>query len=171
MKTTKELEQTIREIDKVLERPKTECAMIQRPTPLILLVVLFAASSHADEFAKVKCGSNVSQAVIGKSTSPRKLREVENAHRAIGLRNLGSDGLPDDPFQLVWWEICGREYVFLKQSTHSQRVIRDVLPIPQALQGYPWSLPGAECERDNKKLNENILHRYSSNHHTAKTNS
>ena len=98
---------------------------------LIAIAFLFVlACAHtwaADEFADVKCGSDIPQALIGKHVSDGPAAASESRHKGLGLKNLGGDEISDRLF-LASWKICGSEYELLVNT--KQNLIRDVLAFP-----------------------------------------
>ena len=120
---------------------------------IILGVALFfAAIAKADEFSDIKCGQDVPKAVIGKTSASGPVKKIEEAHKDIGLKDLGGDGVAEDPYYLIWWEICGKKYVFITSHADKKNVISDVLEIPPSLSELKESLPGSTCFIKGKKV-------------------
>jgi hypothetical protein len=97
--------------------------------PLIAIVFLLACAPAwaADEFAALKCGTDIPTALVGKHVSNGAASTAENRHKDLGLKSLGGDEISDRLF-LASWQICGSEYELLVNT--QQSVIRDVLPFP-----------------------------------------
>ena len=98
-------------------------------TRLIGIVFLLACGHAwaADEFAAVKCGTDIPTALVGKHVSNGAASVTENRHKDLALKNLGGDEISDHLF-LASWQICGSEYELLVNTP--QDIIRDVLPFP-----------------------------------------
>lgn len=108
----------------------------------------------ADEFSGITCSSDIPHAVVGNKMTTGKARNIEAAHKDIALKDLGSDGMPEDPYITISWEICGREYVFLKSQLRRNEIINDVLAIPsEFIHGYRL-LPGSDCTRNEKRVED-----------------
>jgi hypothetical protein len=89
-----------------------------------LAVSLFCGATIcvADGFDFVRCGSDVRQALLGRTMSNEKVVALEERHKDLGLKDLGGTEISDRLF-LISWRICGDEYVLLED----QNVVRDVL--------------------------------------------
>jgi len=93
-----------------------------------LLAFIVLASGHAaraDEFQKVRCGSDVSKALIGQHASNERVVVLEKKYRALALKDLGADEI-SDRLSSVNWQICGTEFILLVDRS----TVRDVLPLP-----------------------------------------
>ncbi len=137
-------------------------AIVKFMKPLLLalpLVLLFSSSNAraADEFEAIRCGADVAQAVIGRKASAGNASALERAHRELGLKNLGGDGMPEDPYLLVEWQICQSAYVFLIDQKTRRGVIADALALPETLRDLPQSLPGADCQRQGKPAEPHLF--------------
>jgi hypothetical protein len=97
-------------------------------TIFMLVLPLFCASSicAADGFDSVRCGSDVRQALLGRTMSNEKIAALEERHKDLGLKDLGGTEISDRLF-LISWRICGEEYVLLED----QDVVRDTLKFPK----------------------------------------
>jgi hypothetical protein len=96
----------------------------------IFTVVLpsFCMSSicAADGFDSIRCGSDVRQALVGRTMSNEKIATLEERHRDLGLKDLGGTEISDRLF-LISWRICGEEYVLLEDKD----VVRNALKFPK----------------------------------------
>ena len=93
-----------------------------------LLAFIFLASgpvARADEFQKVKCGSDIPKALIGQHASNERVVVLEKKYHALGLKDLGADEI-SDRLSSVNWQICGAEFILLI----GRSTVRDVLPLP-----------------------------------------
>jgi hypothetical protein len=92
---------------------------------LLILLLPFSNPAYAsDGFEKVECGTDIPKALIGRRTSNERVVDIEARHKALGLKDLGSDMISDH-LSSVNWLICGTEYILLEDDT-----VRDVLPFP-----------------------------------------
>jgi hypothetical protein len=59
---------------------------------LILVRALFWTSSicHADGFNSVRCGSDIREALLGRTMSNEKVSVLEERHKDLGLKDLGA---------------------------------------------------------------------------------
>lgn len=100
---------------------------MRKGTWLALAALLaFLRPAVADEFKDVKCGSDIPAAMIGRKSVRMPTVKIENKYRALGLKHLGADELPDQ-FSSIDWLICGSEFVVLEDR---KDIVRDVLPFP-----------------------------------------
>ena len=81
--------------------------------------------ARADEFQKVRCGSDIPKALIGQHASNERVVVLEKKYRALGLKDLGADEI-SDRLSSVNWQICGAEFILLIGGG----LVRDVLPFP-----------------------------------------
>src|SRR5215471_9701719 len=100
-----------------------------RTTRLFVFALSLSAPAAwaQDQFAGVKCGTDIPKALIGKRDSNGAAAAIESRHKDLGLKNLGGDEISDRLF-LASWEICGSEYELLVNTQRG--IIRDVLPFP-----------------------------------------
>src|SRR5947199_10018677 len=109
-----------------LVRQTMECFMkIKGSVPIfVLILVLFCTSTicAADGFDSVRCGSDIRQALLGRTMSNEKIVALEERHKDLGLKDLGGTEISDRLF-LISWRICGEEYFLLEDKN----VVRDVL--------------------------------------------
>ncbi len=89
-----------------------------------LVLPLFCMSSNCDVdgFDSVRCGSDVREALLGRTMSNQRVSVLEARHKDLGLKDLGGTEISDRLF-LISWKICGEEYVLLEEKD----VLRDVL--------------------------------------------
>ncbi|HEU5237803.1 MAG TPA: hypothetical protein VFU37_11710 [Pyrinomonadaceae bacterium] len=101
---------------------------------LVLILPLFCRSSlcAADGFDSVRCGSDVREALLGRTISNEKVVIIEERHKDLGLKDLGGSEISDRLF-LISWRICGEEYVLLED----EGVVRDVLKFPKHSKDSP----------------------------------
>jgi hypothetical protein len=107
----------------------------KRIVPIFMLVLaLFCTSTicNADGFDSVRCGSDVRKALLGRTMTNEKVVVIEERHKDLGLKDLGSTEISDRLF-LISWRICGEEYVLLED----QGVVRDVLKFPKHSKDSP----------------------------------
>jgi hypothetical protein len=102
---------------------------------LLLVVSLFCASSvcAADGFDSAHCGSDVGKALLGKKMSNEKIVVLEERHKGLGLKDLGSSEI-SDRLSVLSWLICGEEYAFLEDN---KDIVRDVLKFPKHSKDSP----------------------------------
>jgi hypothetical protein len=100
----------------------------------ILVVPLFCGTSicDADGFDSVRCGSDVRNALLGRTMPNERAIVIEERHKDLGLKDLGGIEISDRLF-LISWRICGEEYVLLED----QDVVRDVLKFPKHSKDSP----------------------------------
>jgi len=100
----------------------------------MLVLPLFCGSSicDADGFDSVRCGSDVRNALLGRTMPNERVTVIEERHKDLGLKDLGGTEISDRLF-LISWRICGEEYVLLED----QNVVRDVLKFPKHSKDSP----------------------------------
>ncbi len=100
----------------------------------MLVLPLFCGTSisDADGFDSVRCGSDVRKALLGRTMANERAIVIEERHKDLGLKDLGSTEISDRLF-LISWRICGEEYVLLED----QDVVRDVLRFPKHSKDSP----------------------------------
>ena len=127
----------------VLTRPTMECLMKTKGIVAIFILVLplFSTSSicAADGFDSVRCGSDVRQALLGRTMSNERTVVIEERHKNLGLKDLGGTEISDRLF-LISWRICGDEYVLLED----RNVVRDVLKFPKHSKDSPQFIGGCQ---------------------------
>ena len=92
----------------------------------VLPLFCWRSICDADGFDSVRCGSNVRQALRGRTMSNDKTVLLEDRHKELGLKDLGASEISGRLF-LISWRICGDEYVLLEDKD----VVRDVLKFPR----------------------------------------
>ena len=113
---------------------------------LVALLLSHAEALAHDAFDKIRCGSDVRQALVGESLPDGPVVVIEERHKAINLKDLGADEITDH-LQMISWSICGGEYKLLVGDGN---LIRDVLPFPLHSQSEPEF--GGSCQADKKHL-------------------
>ena len=97
-----------------------------------VFVILALAPAQAlgapKSFAGIVCNSDIAAALVGRYMPNERVRATEARHADIGLKNLGAYGMENegDPWTLISWEICNREYLLLER----RGIVRDVLASP-----------------------------------------
>jgi hypothetical protein len=121
-------------------------------TFLFLIALLCARAQAADEFAEVKCGSDISKALVGKRTSATRVVVIEGRHKELGLKDLGGFEVSDRLF-LVSWLVCGSEFELLENT--KSKLIVDVLLFPSHSASSPEYM-GA-CQIKGNELSETVV--------------
>jgi hypothetical protein len=110
--------------------------MKKKQIVLIFLLVraLFRESSiyAADGFDFNRCGSDVREALLGRTMSNERIIAIEDRHKDLGLKDLGGTEISDRLF-LISWHICGDECALLEDKD----VVRDVLKFPKHSKDSP----------------------------------
>jgi hypothetical protein len=125
--------------------------------PIRISLALFATltlSSPAraqDAFASVRCGSDISRALIGKKSPRGPVAATERKHRDIGLKGEGASQISDTLFY-IGWTLCGREYAFIEGKNDR---IRDVIPFPPHSRQSPGFF--GSCTIGGKSLSDAVL--------------
>ena len=101
--------------------------MKKLPCMLTCIFLAWAQSAIADEFQKVRCGSDIPKALIGQRSSNERVVVTEEKYRALGLKDLGADEI-SDRLSSINWRICGSEFILLVDRSGP---VRDVLPFPE----------------------------------------
>ena len=100
--------------------------------PLLAALLLPSASSAgpAIGFEGLTCKADIRSALLGRRMPNGAIASIEAKHKDIGVKNLGAYGMESDgdPWTLIFWQICGREYLVLERKG----VVRDVLESPLA---------------------------------------
>lgn len=112
-------------------RPQKVQYTMNTSTYLYAIIFAFALlspiSSLADEFAKVRCDSDVTKALIGQREQREPVVIIESRHKNINLRHLGAFIISEDSdMNTIGWSICGREYQILDKKN----IITDVIEFP-----------------------------------------
>jgi hypothetical protein len=108
---------------------------------LIVFVFLCGKAWAVDEFAGIKCGTDIPKALMGKRTSNERVVVTEARHKDIGLKDLGGDEVSDRLF-LIGWQICGSEYELLLNTKTSQ--VLDVITVPPHTKTTPEAIGGCQ---------------------------
>lgn len=89
-------------------------------------VPVTAASKN--DFDGITCQNDIVPALIGRHMPNRRVVTIEARYKNIGLKDLGAFGMEidGDPWTLISWEICGREYALLERDD----IVRDVVAFP-----------------------------------------
>ena len=108
---------------------------------LMLVLPLFCTSSicGADGFDSVRCGSDVREALLGRTMSNEKIVAIEERHKVLGLKDLGGTEISDRLF-LISWRICGEEYALLEDRS----IVRDLLKFPKHSKDPPQFIGGCQ---------------------------
>ncbi len=118
----------------------------------ILLLLSFSLETAAKiSFDGITCQSDVRKELLGRHMLNEKVMVTERKYKDIGLKGLGGFGLQEDPYFVIWWEVCGREYVLLE----TQNIVRDVLASPLTDSAYSFQI--ATCTSDDKELEEVVI--------------
>jgi hypothetical protein len=101
----------------------------------MLAAIYFAwgQTASADEFQKVKCGADISKALIGQRSSNGRVVVTEKKYAALGLKHMGADEV-SDRLSSINWLICGAEYMVLVERRGS---ITDAVPFPEHSKASP----------------------------------
>lgn len=121
----------------------------------VLLVLLLIAGGKAwalDEFAGIKCGTDIPKSLLGKRDTNEPVAAVEKRHPDLGLKNLGGSEISDRLF-LASWEVCGSEYELLVNAKTG--LIRDVLLFPPHSKASPMSI--GPCQSNGKPVPGTVL--------------
>ena len=116
---------------------------------LLLALELLPTSAVATEegFDGITCQTNIPSALIGRRMPNGPVVNDEARHKGIGLKDNGAFGIePEDPWTLISWEICGREYQVLERKD----IVRDVLASPLPAGGPQSKI--ASCTVDGRRL-------------------
>jgi len=104
--------------------------MLLRVVSLFVLSGFCAHAHAAQSFQGITCQSDIPKALLGRTMPNERVVLTEARYKSIGLHDLGGFGVEaeGDPWFLISWQICGREYVLLERHD----VVRDVLVAPQS---------------------------------------
>jgi hypothetical protein len=119
---------------------------------LSVVAVLFCANDAraSDGFSAVRCGSDISKALIGRTMSNERVVVVEARHKNLGLKDLGGSEISERLF-LISWRLCGDEYALLEEKD----VVRDVLKFPRHSKGSPAFI--GSCRSNGHALSNTII--------------
>ena len=87
---------------------------------------------NADGFESIRCGADITKALLGRRMPNEKIVAIEARHKDLGLKDLGGTEISDRLF-LASWQICGEEYVLLE----AKDVVKDVLKFPRHSKDSP----------------------------------
>lgn len=100
-----------------------------------------------DGFEAVRCGSDIVRALIGRKTSNEPVVKIEARHKDLQLKHLGAEIISDDErLNLVFWRICGEEYVTLEEGD----IVKDALKFPKHSKETPQF--DGQCQLNGKDL-------------------
>ena len=119
---------------------------------LLFLIVVCGQAWALDQFAGIKCGSDIQKSLIGRHDSNEPVAAIEARHKDLGLKDLGGTEISDQLF-LASWKICGSEYELLVNT--QKGVIRDVLPFPPHSATAPMFI--GRCQADGKDIPGTIV--------------
>ena len=119
-------------------------------TLVLFIVVTCVQGWAADEFAMVRCGADVGQAMVGKRSSNERVVVIEARHKDLGLKDLGASEISDQLF-LIFWRICNSEYAELVNTKNG--LIRAVLPLPAESLFSPHAVL-EECQVAGKTISD-----------------
>jgi hypothetical protein len=129
-----------------------------KPKPTIATLALILAISYGndayagDGFEAVHCGGDIPKALIGRKGSDEPVVKIEERHKDIGLKHQGAEIVSDDErLNLVFWQICGEEYVTLEEGD----VVKDVLKFPKHSKETPQF--DGMCQLNGKDLPDVVL--------------
>ncbi|MBN2317913.1 MAG: hypothetical protein JXR49_02500 [Acidobacteria bacterium] len=98
------------------------------------LVMLFAVAGTPGlagevKFDGISCQSDIAKALIGRYMPNEAIFKTKAKYPNLRLTYLGGFGMPEDPYFLGTWVICGTEYLILENPSS---IVQDVLksPIP-----------------------------------------
>jgi hypothetical protein len=114
----------------------------------IMLFCSFGAA-RADQFDKVRCGSDIAKALIGQRASNERVVALEGRHKDLGLKDLGADEISRQ-LSTISWMICGSEFMLLED----QHIVRDVIAFPPHSKSAPAF--GGICQIDGKD-SQNVI--------------
>jgi hypothetical protein len=97
-----------------------------------IFILCVDAPCRADGFTAIRCGSDISRALIGRTIPNERVIVIEERHKDLGLKDLGGSEISERLY-LISWRIWGDEYVLLKEGS----VVRDVLKFPAHSRDFP----------------------------------
>ena len=113
--------------------------------------VLSLNVSASDLFNEIRCGTDISKALIGGHMSNERVVSIEARHKALGLKDLGGSELTGDLF-LSSWLICGNEYMLILDK---RSIVRDVLQFPEHSKVSPEFI--GSCRVNGRQLPEDVV--------------
>src|SRR5258708_1402463 len=118
---------------------------------LVLILLACGEADALDGFEKVKCGSDISKALIGQRMSNEPVVAIEGRHVALGLKDLGGSELSGGLFSGSWL-ICGNEFELILDNPS---VVRDALQFPPHSKTSPGFI--GSCQVKDKKVPGTII--------------
>ncbi len=119
-------------------------------TVLVAMVLSCAAAQARDEFTNVRCGEDITKALMGQRMRSERVVVIEARHQAIGLKHLGADIISDD-MNTISWRICGTRIMVLEKRSS----IRDMIVFPRDGTASPAFV--GRCSRDGRKLEDEVI--------------
>jgi hypothetical protein len=113
--------------------------------PLVLPLVCVSSINAADGFDSVRCGSDIRKALVGHKMSNEPVAVLEERHKDLELKDLGSSEISDH-LSAISWRICGEEYVLLEDKD----VVQDVLKFPKHSKESPQFI--GSCQSNGQKV-------------------
>lgn len=110
-------------------------------------------------FDQLTCQSDIAVELIGRKMSNAKVQDIEARYRSLQLSYRGGHGMPEDPFILGFWTICGRDYVVLESN--KLKSVKAVLKSPVASAEGELTVGGCQTAAG-KKLESVVFLRPSS---------
>lgn len=126
--------------------------MLKIRVTLLILAIVCGRAWAVDQFQGIKCGVDISKALIGKRDSNERVIVLEGRHKDLGLKDLGGTEISDRLF-LVSWVICGSEYELLVNTKSG--LIRDVIPFPSHSAISPQFI--GTCQAGGKDMPEAVV--------------
>lgn len=95
---------------------------------LFAALVSASASGAPKSFDGITCKSDIQASLVGRYMSNDTVARMESKYRSIELTDLGAYGMEveGDPWTLISWRICRREYLVLER----RGIVTDVLGSP-----------------------------------------
>lgn len=118
--------------------------------PLLFVLIFSPCAQAADEFARVRCGTDIPKALLGQRETSHTIVFKEATHKNIGLRQLGAS-IIDGKMNTINWLICGREFVILDKGD----VIKDLIVFPAHSATFP-AFEG-RCKINGRQTNDPIV--------------
>ena len=117
---------------------------------IIASIALLSATAQGAErsFDGITCKSYIPSALIGRHMPNERVVTIEARYKEIGLKDLGAYGMEaaGDPWTLISWQICGREYLLLER----RGIVQDVLASPLPQESAQFTI--ASCVVDGSSL-------------------
>ena len=126
---------------------------MKTPSSIVAALVLLASGDvrcASDVFGHIRCGSDVSKALVGRTMSNEPVAALQERHKDLGLEDLGGSEVSERLF-LISWRICGDEYALLQEKD----VVRDVLKFPPHSKNAPAFI-GA-CQAAGKEMRGTVI--------------